>query len=165
MRDLLQAHPLQFDHVYDGTMKIFRDAAAFEYGVKIAHWLKQVGIEHRALDAAGVLEIEPNLQPVIGEIVGGIGYPGDETGNARMFCEELRRVCEKDGVQFPLCRERGRNSPVAQKSRGYAYRERGAERRRVSAGCGQLQFVVGQTTRFRSARAAREGLFDFDADG
>ena len=25
MRDLLQLHPLQFDHVYDGTMKIFRD--------------------------------------------------------------------------------------------------------------------------------------------
>ena len=100
MRDLLQSHSLQFDHVYDGTMKIFRDAAAFDYGIKIAHWLKQVGIEHRALDAAGVLEIEPLLQPIIGEIVGGIGYPGDETGNARMFCEELRRVCEQDGVQF-----------------------------------------------------------------
>ena len=100
MRDLLQAHPLAFDHVYDGTMKIFRDAASFDHGVKIAHWLKQVGIEHRALDPAGVLEIEPTLQSVIGEIVGGIGYPGDETGNARMFCEELRRVCAEDGVQF-----------------------------------------------------------------
>ncbi len=50
MRDLLQLHPLQFDHVYDGTMKIFRDQAALDYGIKIAHWLKQVGVEHRALD-------------------------------------------------------------------------------------------------------------------
>jgi D-amino-acid dehydrogenase len=100
MRDLLQQHPLQFEHVYDGTMKIFRDAAAFDHGIKIAHWLKQVGIEHRALDPAGVLEIEPTLQSVIGEIVGGIGYPGDETGNARLFCEELCRVCADDRVQF-----------------------------------------------------------------
>jgi D-amino-acid dehydrogenase len=100
MRDLLQAHPLRFDHVYDGTMKIFRDGAALDYGIKIAHWLKQVGIEHRALDPAGVVEIEPLLEPVKRQLVGGIGYPGDETGNARMFCEELRRVCERDGVQF-----------------------------------------------------------------
>ena len=100
MRDLLQAHPLQFDHVYDGTMKIFRDAAAFDHGIKIAHWLKQVGVEHRALEPAGVLEIEPALEPVIDQIVGGIGYPGDESGNARQFCEELRGVCSAAGVRF-----------------------------------------------------------------
>ncbi len=100
MRDLLQAYPLSFEHVYDGTMKIFRDAAAFDYGVKIAHWLKQVGVEHRALDPAGVLEIEPALASVIDNVVGGIGYPGDETGNARLFCEEMRRVCADLGVQF-----------------------------------------------------------------
>jgi D-amino-acid dehydrogenase len=100
MRDLMQIHPLAFDYVDDGTMKIFRDAAAFEHGIKIAHWLKQVGIEHRQLDPAGVVRIEPNLEPVADEIVGGIGYPGDETGNARMFCEEMRRVCSESGVRF-----------------------------------------------------------------
>ncbi len=47
-----------------------------------------------------MLEIEPALHPVIDEIVGGIGYPGDETGNARLFCEEMRRVCADAGVQF-----------------------------------------------------------------
>ena len=39
-------------------------------------------------------------EPVADEIVGGIGYPGDETGNARMFCEEMRRVCSESGVRF-----------------------------------------------------------------
>ncbi len=100
MRDLLQLHALEFEHVYDGTMKIFRDPAALDHGIKIAHWLKQVGVEHRALDRTGVLEIEPALHPVIDEIVGGIGYPGDETGNARLFCEEMRRICSDAGVQF-----------------------------------------------------------------
>ena len=100
MRDLRESHPLAFDYVDDGTMKIFRDAASFDRGIKIAHWLKQVGIEHRQLDTDGVVRIEPNLAPVADEIVGGIGYPGDETGNARMFCEEMRRVCSEAGVQF-----------------------------------------------------------------
>lgn len=100
MRDLMQTHVLKFDYVDDGTMKIFRDEASFERGIKIAHWLKQVGIEHRQLDTDGVVRIEPNLAHVAEEIVGGIGYPGDETGNARMFCEELRRVCDESGVRF-----------------------------------------------------------------
>ena len=100
MRDLMQTHALAFDYVDDGTMKIFRDAASFDHGIKIAHWLKQAGIEHRQLDTAGVVRIEPNLEPVADEIVGGIGYPGDETGNARMFCEEMRRVCSEAGVRF-----------------------------------------------------------------
>ncbi len=100
MRDLMQTHALAFDYVDDGTMKIFRDAASFDRGIKIAHWLKQVGIEHRQLDTDGVVRIEPNLAPVADEIVGGIGYPGDETGNARMFCEEMRRVCSESGVRF-----------------------------------------------------------------
>ncbi len=100
MRDLMQTHVLKFDYVDDGTMKIFRDEASFEHGIKIAHWLKQVGIEHRQLDTDGVVRIEPNLASVAEEIVGGIGYPGDETGNARMFCEEMRRVCDESGVRF-----------------------------------------------------------------
>jgi D-amino-acid dehydrogenase len=100
LRELAQAHPLQFDHAGDGTLQIFRDTAALDHGTRTAQWLQQAGIGHRALDPAGVLGIEPSLAPVIGEIVGGIHYPGDETGNAQMFCEELHRVCTDLGVQF-----------------------------------------------------------------
>ena len=100
MRDLLQTHPLAFDHTYDGTVKIFRDPRAFDYGIKVAHFLKQSGVQHRQLDRAALLETEPELRSVIDEICGGIAYPGDETGNARLFCEELRRVCAADGVTF-----------------------------------------------------------------
>jgi D-amino-acid dehydrogenase len=100
MRDLLQTHPLEFDHAYDGTVKIFRDAAAHEYGVKVAHWLKQAGVQHRLLDRPALLDVEPALHAVIDRICGGIAYPGDETGNARLFCEELRRICAGHGVTF-----------------------------------------------------------------
>jgi len=100
MRDLLQAHAFAFDHAYDGTVKIFRNSAAYDYGVKVAHFLKQAGVQHRSLDRAALLEVEPQLHAVIDEICGGIAFPGDETGNARLFCEELRRICAADGVAF-----------------------------------------------------------------
>ncbi len=101
MRDLMQTHALAFDYVDDGTMKIFRDAAV----VRSRHQdraLVEAG-RHRApcnSTPPAWSEIEPNLEPVADEIVGGIGYPGDETGNARMFCEEMRRVCSEAGVRF-----------------------------------------------------------------
>ena len=100
MRDLLQAHALVFDQAYDGTVKIFRSPAAYDYGIKVAHFLKQAGVQHRPLDRAALLEVEPQLHAVIDEICGGIAFPGDETGNARLFCEELRRICAADGVAF-----------------------------------------------------------------
>jgi D-amino-acid dehydrogenase len=160
MRDLRQSHPLAFDYVDDGTMKIFRDAASFDRGIKIAHWLKQVGIEHRQLDTDGVVRIEPNLAPVADEIVGGIGYPGDETGNARMFCEEMRRVCSEAGVRFRFAENVVEIIRKAKAHRGHANGEGDAESRCVRAGRQRLPVRCGasnsaSTFRFALQESAR----------
>jgi D-amino-acid dehydrogenase len=100
MRELLQSCELDFDYAADGTIKVFRDARALESGIRTAHFLKQVNVEHRVLDVDALLEIEPALVPVAGQLVGAVAYPGDETGDARKFCEELRRVAQDQGVVF-----------------------------------------------------------------
>jgi len=100
MHELLQHRKLDFDHAADGTIKLFRDARALEAGIKTAHFLKQVNVEHRVLDVDALLDMEPALAPVARQLVGAIAYPGDETGDARKFCEELRRVTEDEGVTY-----------------------------------------------------------------
>ena len=100
MRDLLQEVRLEFDHVLDGTIKVFREAAALEDGIKTAHFLKQVNVEHRVLTVDELLEMQPTLTPTAGHLAGAIAYPDDEVGDARLFCEELRRVSEDRGVTF-----------------------------------------------------------------
>jgi D-amino-acid dehydrogenase len=100
MRELLRSCELDFDYAADGTIKVFRDARALESGIRTAHFLKQVNVEHRVLDVDALLEIEPALVPVAGQLVGAVAYPGDETGDARKFCEELRRVAQDQGVVF-----------------------------------------------------------------
>ena len=42
LHDLLQQHPLQFEHAADGTVKIFESEKTYAEGIKVAHWLKQV---------------------------------------------------------------------------------------------------------------------------
>jgi D-amino-acid dehydrogenase len=100
MRELLAHRDLSFDHALDGTIKLFRDAAALQAGVKAAHFLKQANVEHRVLDVDALLDMEPALTPVAGQLAGAIAYPDDETGNARMFCEALRAVLDDEGVRF-----------------------------------------------------------------
>jgi D-amino-acid dehydrogenase len=100
MRELLQHHELSFDHVCDGTIKLFRDGPAQEAGIKMAHFLKQVNVAHRVLTVDELLDMEPALTAVAGQLSGAIAYPGDETGDARKFCEELRRLLQDQGVRF-----------------------------------------------------------------
>jgi D-amino-acid dehydrogenase len=100
MDELLARNPLEFDHARRGILKIYSDAASLDRGRQVASWLKQVGLEHRLLDNAGLLHLEPALADVIDGLAGAIHYPGDEVGDARAFCEGLQEVAERAGVTF-----------------------------------------------------------------
>lgn len=100
MHDLLQRKQLQFEHALNGTLKIFQSQQSFDEGVKVAHWLKQAAIGHEILTRESLIALEPALAPIQDQLVGGIRYPDDEVGNARLFCEELRSVLKEMGVEF-----------------------------------------------------------------
>jgi len=100
MRELLASRALDFDHAADGTIKLFRDASALQAGVRTAHFLKQVNVEHRLLEVDELLAMEPALVPIGGELAGAIAFPGDETGDPRQFCEVLQRQLQDEGVAF-----------------------------------------------------------------
>ena len=100
MRDLLQVDPIDFEYAPDGILKIFEDPAALDHAVNVAHWLKQAGVRHERLDTEALVELEPALYPIRARLVGAVRYPDDEVGNARLFCEGLKRVLEGRGVRF-----------------------------------------------------------------
>ena len=99
MAGLLQSHPLQFDYAPNGTVKIYRDQAGFRQGREVADWLA-TEIPHQVLDREQLLAMEPALAPIADRLAGAIHFPQDEVGNARLFCEELRRLAEAKGVAF-----------------------------------------------------------------
>jgi len=100
MHDLLQRDPLEFQYAPEGTVKVFGDDDAFRHGRQVASWLKQADIEHRVLEREALLALEPALAPAGERFVGGIHYPQDEVGNARLFCEGLERRAAHAGVRF-----------------------------------------------------------------
>jgi D-amino-acid dehydrogenase len=101
MQRLLQAVPLDFEYAPDGTIKVFRDAAAFTAAQDTAAWLQaSLAIPSRRLDRAALLELEPALAASIDGFVGGLHFVEDEVGNAQQFCEALRREAAAAGVDF-----------------------------------------------------------------
>jgi D-amino-acid dehydrogenase len=85
-----------------GTLKIYRSCAAFEQALAQLEPLRQLGLEFRALDVAGAVRLEPLLEETRGGLAGAIHHPGDETGDARLFCQMLRERLTERGVNVNL---------------------------------------------------------------
>ncbi|HEX6141900.1 MAG TPA: FAD-dependent oxidoreductase, partial [Geminicoccaceae bacterium] len=63
--------------------------------------LEPHGVAHRSLDVDRVIELEPALEPVRGELAGGIHFPDDESGDCGLFTRELAEVAAaRHGVAF-----------------------------------------------------------------
>lgn len=107
-RSLEEFHAIQqelgesFEHRANGTMMIYRSRASLDNGIANARMMEGHGVEHRLLDRDGVIETEPALTAGSQEVVGGIVFPDDESGNAHLYCRALARRLVEDGVQLRL---------------------------------------------------------------
>ncbi len=100
LHDLLQSVPLEFEYAPDGIIKVYTDQDSYESALTSAAWLNQAGVRHTPLTGIELLTKEPALAPAIDRLYGGIHFPGDEVGNARLFCEQLQKEAETSGVRF-----------------------------------------------------------------
>ena len=110
-----------FDYLADlgGTLKLYGEARAFEAGLRKAGTLAPELITVRPLDRPQVLDLVPALADVAHRIVGGLHFPKDESGVARLFTERLCAAAERRGVRLRF----------------------GCEARAIDAGGGRVQAV------------------------
>jgi len=89
-----------YDQLLNGTMKLYRDAEAFDKVAGVSDALREAGVRHEILDADGVTAREPALRDIAADISGGVYYPDDEAGDAHKFCVELRTLAQEKGAEF-----------------------------------------------------------------
>ncbi len=118
LRELRQELGIEHDALANGTLKLFRERADMEPFLALARLLAEEGIEHRELDAAQTVALEPSLAGIEHKLSGALHYPGDESGDARIFCEALAGHAQRAGVEFRF---------------GVAVRDWRYERSRISA--------------------------------
>lgn len=83
-----------------GILHFFSSPQAFEAGAQAAELMRHHGVDRRVLSRDEVLKVEPSLRGFAGQIAGGTYTPSDESGDARVFTQELARRCAERGATF-----------------------------------------------------------------
>ena len=103
-RDALKALRASTGITYDdrakGTLQLFRTQRQLDGTGGDIEVLKGYGVPYEVLDPQDCIAAEPALAAVRGKFVGGLGLPGDETGDCRMFTEKLAEMAVSRGVRF-----------------------------------------------------------------
>lgn len=100
MRALRRGMGMQYGQAENGTLRLFRSAAAFDAAASHAIELERYGISAKCLAVADAVDLEPALAPIGEALVGAIHYPGDESGDARLFCDLVARLSVAEGVDI-----------------------------------------------------------------
>lgn len=83
------AADLAYDYSAAGTLKVFETQAAMDAAKSLAESLSPYGLKYEAVDAAGVVAAEPQLEAIRNRLIGGLKFPDDRTGDARQFALSL----------------------------------------------------------------------------
>lgn len=100
LRQLRRDTDLRYDSAAVGTMKFYRDPRSLRESAWLTRELEGAGIRFESLDATGVIAREPALEPIAGDIAGGMYFPDDESGDAHKYCAGLAQLAANGEVEF-----------------------------------------------------------------
>ncbi|AXS82708.1 MULTISPECIES: D-amino acid dehydrogenase [Marinobacter] len=91
---------VQYDHLEKGILHFYTNPAEFEGAKKPTRIMQSLGCDRQIIDADQAVELEPALKPIRNRIAGATYTSEDESGDARMFTQNLARRCAEAGVAF-----------------------------------------------------------------
>ena len=91
---------LRYDQRSLGLLTLYRHAHDLEVAVREAQLLDELGIAYRLFDRAACVAHEPALKDAQQKFVGGMLFPGDESGDCWRFTGELAARAQQQGVRF-----------------------------------------------------------------
>jgi D-amino-acid dehydrogenase len=97
LHEILEEHNIQFSHRKNGCLHVFTKHEGMKSAIVSAKYKEQLGCDYQISSVAECLELNPSLN---NNIIGGIFYPDDESGNINHFCKEMERICKNMGVEF-----------------------------------------------------------------
>jgi len=103
-RDRVDAMTVELGLDYDrsdvGTMRIHSDEASMRAAESSLDVFRELGCDVRTLGQEECLAMEPALRPVASDVYGGYHFPGDRSGDCRMFTRDIAARARKLGVEF-----------------------------------------------------------------
>ena len=91
---------IQYQRLERGILHFFSSEADFQAGAAASELMRRYGVDRRVLDRDAVLKVEPALAAFGPNIHGGTFTPSDESGDARVFTQQLAARCQALGAEF-----------------------------------------------------------------
>ena len=100
LKSLVSQTGIVYQRLERGILHFFSSQADFDAGAQGAELMRRYGVDRRVLSREQVLAVEPALATHGHQIAGGTYTPSDESGDARVFTQELVKCCAARGAKF-----------------------------------------------------------------
>lgn len=100
LKDIVRGTGIHYQRLERGIAHFFTDQASMDAAGQAAQLMQKFGVERRVVSTAQLLAIEPAFKGFAHRIVGGTYTASDESGDARLFTEQLAALCARRGAQF-----------------------------------------------------------------
>ena len=100
LRALVAQTGIVYDRLERGILHFFSSAADADSGFAAAELMRGHGVDRRILTREEVVQVEPALKAFGSRIHGGTFTPSDESGDARVFTQQLAALCAQSGATF-----------------------------------------------------------------
>jgi D-amino-acid dehydrogenase len=100
LKEVVAATGIDYHRMEKGIAHFYVDQKSFDAAAGAAALMSRYGVQRRVVSRAQLLQIEPAFRQYAEHIVGGTYTASDESGDARVFTQELARRCAERGVEF-----------------------------------------------------------------
>ncbi|HQS00863.1 MULTISPECIES: D-amino acid dehydrogenase [unclassified Polaromonas] len=100
LKDIVQGTGISYNRLERGIAHYYTDQKSFDAAAQAAALMRGFGVDRRVVNRSELFEIEPAYRSFADPIVGGTYTASDESGDARVFTQELAQRCEASGVRF-----------------------------------------------------------------
>ena len=91
---------ITYNRLEKGIAHYYTDQKSLDTAADAAALMAKYGVNRRVVSKEELLKIEPAFKQFANHIVGGTFTASDESGDARVFTQELSQRCMDRGVQF-----------------------------------------------------------------
>ncbi|MGB1478295.1 MAG: D-amino acid dehydrogenase [Marinobacter salsuginis] len=91
---------IEYDHLEKGILHFYTNPAEFDGAMEPTRIMQDLGCDRQIIDADRAVELEPALKPIQNRIAGATYTSEDESGDARMFTQNLAKRCAEAEVEF-----------------------------------------------------------------
>ncbi len=100
LKDVVAETGIDYHRLERGIAHYYTDAKAFDGAAQAAGMMQAFGVQRRVIGTQELLQIEPALSAFASRIVGGTYTPSDESGDARVFTQQLAALCAQRGAEL-----------------------------------------------------------------